>query len=75
MHPLPGVIPITLPPEADLVPCRYAVDITDGDPREREYVFFAAPDGSFTVGLWEAQPHAENIASYAGDEFFRPASG
>lgn len=66
---MPSVIPITLPPDDELVACQYAGHITDGDPREREYIYFSAPDGSFTVGLWEAQPYAENIASYAGDEF------
>ena len=64
-----SVIPVTLPAEDELVACQYAVDVTGGDPREREHVYFAAPDGSFTVGLWEAQPYAETIAAYPGDEF------
>jgi uncharacterized cupin superfamily protein len=27
------------------------------------------PDGTFSVGVWEAQPYAERIDSYFGDEF------
>lgn len=66
---MPSVIPITLPAEDQLVPCHYVADLTDGDPQEREYVYFAAPDGRLTIGLWEAQPYTERITSYAGDEF------
>lgn len=72
---MPSVIPITLPAETQLVPCHYAVDITEGDPQEREYVYFAAPDGTFTVGLWEAKPFAERIASYPADEFCHVVRG
>ncbi|HEY2238951.1 MAG TPA: cupin domain-containing protein [Streptosporangiaceae bacterium] len=66
---MPNVIPVTLPAEAELVPCHYVADVTDGDPAEREYVYFAAPDGRLTIGFWEAQPYTERITSYPGDEF------
>jgi uncharacterized protein len=72
---MPSVIPITLPAEAELVPCHYVADVTDGDPQEREYLYFAAPDGRFTIGLWEAQPYTERITSYAGDEFCQVLRG
>jgi uncharacterized cupin superfamily protein len=72
---MPSVIPVSLPAADEFVPCHYAVDITAGDPREREYVFVAAPDGRFTVGLWEAQPFTERITSYPGDEFCQVVRG
>ncbi len=72
---MPSVIPGTVPAAAEFVPCHYAVDVIDGDPQEREYVYFAAPDDRFTVGLWEAQPFTERIASYPGDEFCHVVRG
>jgi uncharacterized cupin superfamily protein len=71
---MPSVIPVTLPAESELAPCQYAVDITEGDPQEREYIYFAAP-GGFTVGLWQAQPFAERITSYPADEFCHVVRG
>ncbi len=65
---MPAVIPMPVPPEADLVPCQYAQHVLEGDPQEREYLFLAAPDGSYTVGVWAAQPYTERIDSYPGDE-------
>jgi hypothetical protein len=58
-----------VPPEADLAPCQYAQHVLDGDPREREHLFLTTPDGGYTVGVWAAQPYAERIDCYAGDEF------
>jgi uncharacterized protein len=66
---MPAVIPMPLPSEAGLVPCEYAQHVLDGDPREREYVYLTTPDGSYTVGVWEAQPYTERIDSYPGNEF------
>lgn len=66
---MPAVIPVTVPPEADFVPCQYVETVLEGDPREREYLYLTTPDGSYTVGVWEAQPYTERIDSYAGDEF------
>jgi uncharacterized cupin superfamily protein len=69
------IIPMPVPHEDQLTPCSYAVDVTEGDPQEREYVYLAAPDGSFTIGLWEAQPYAELITSYPGDELCHVVRG
>lgn len=59
------------PPGAQLTPCSYVVPegLLAGDPREREYIYLAAPDGSYTVGVWEAQPYTERIDAYPGHEF------
>src|SRR3978361_69518 len=59
------------PPEEELVPCQYVSPegLIDGDPQEREFLYLTTPDGSFTVGVWEAQPYTERIDSYFGDEF------
>ncbi|WP_418061262.1 cupin domain-containing protein [Pimelobacter simplex] len=59
------------PPEAELTPCSYvAADaIVDGDPQEREHLYLTTPDGSYTVGVWEAQPYAERFDGYVGNEF------
>jgi uncharacterized cupin superfamily protein len=59
------------PPGAELVPCQYVSPegLIEGDPEEREYLYLASRDGTFSVGVWEAQPYAERIDSYVGDEF------
>jgi uncharacterized cupin superfamily protein len=57
------------PPDGELTPCNYvlAEGLIEGDPQEREHVYFASD--AFTVAVWEAQPYAERIDSYPGDEF------
>jgi uncharacterized cupin superfamily protein len=59
------------PPGEELVPCQYVSPdgLIEGDPQEREYLYLTSPDGTFSVGVWEAQPYAERIDSYFGDEF------
>ncbi|MCR1786144.1 DUF861 domain-containing protein [Nocardioides carbamazepini] len=59
------------PPESELTPCSYvsAAALIDGDPQEREYLYLTTPDGSCTVGVWEAQPYAERFDDYVGNEF------
>jgi hypothetical protein len=40
---MPSVIPATLPAAGEFAPCHYAVDVIDGDPQEREYVYLHGP--------------------------------
>lgn len=59
------------PQHDELIPCNYvtAENLLEGDPQERAYIYLSTDDSSFTVGVWEAQPHSERIDSYPGDEF------
>jgi hypothetical protein len=59
------------PPGAELSPSRYVPSdaVLDGDPQEHEHLYFTSPDGTYTVGVWQAQPYSEQVAAYPGDEF------
>jgi uncharacterized cupin superfamily protein len=59
------------PPGAELTPCSYVSPegLLEGDPQEREHLYLTTPDGSYTVGVWEAQPYAERMDGYVGNEF------
>jgi len=45
-------------PGAELIACS-----------EREHLYLATADGSYTVGVWEAQPYTDQIDGYPGNEF------
>jgi uncharacterized protein len=58
------------PPGAELVPCQYVSPdgLIEGDPQEREYLYLTSPDGTFSVGVWEAQPYSFTMeAGWAGE--------
>ena len=52
-----------------------AETLRDGDPAEREAVHLSSGDEKFTVGSWRAQPYAEFIEAYPGDEYTRVLEG
>jgi uncharacterized protein len=66
---MPAVRPAS--PGAELTPCSYVAPegLIAGDPHEREHIYLATADGSYTVGVWEAQPYTEQIDAYPGNEF------
>lgn len=65
------------PASEEMTPCEYVrpEGILYGDPQEREYVYLATPDGSFTAGVWEAQPYSERIEGYPGNEYCQVIRG
>jgi uncharacterized protein len=65
------------PAEADWQPSHYVTEETlrDGDPKEREAVLFANPDGSYVISQWAAEPYTEHIDGYPGDEYVRVLDG
>ena len=59
---LPPCLPVTTSP---FKPC------VRGNPAEREAVHLTSTDDKFTVGSWRAEPYAEYIENYPGDEYTR----
>lgn len=43
--------------------------LRDGDPNERQLVHLTSTDGKFLAGTWYAQPYAEYVEEYPGDEY------
>lgn len=62
---------------AAMTPSSYVTPETlrEGDPAEREAVHLSSADEKFTVGSWSAEPYAEFIESYPGDEYTRVLQG
>ena len=73
------VAPIPVGPDAvaAMSPSNYvtAQTLRDGDPAEREAVHLTSADDKFTVGSWRAEPYAEYIENYPGDEYTRVLEG
>ena len=73
------VAPIPVGPDAvaAMSPSSYvtAQTLRDGDPAEREAVHLTSADDKFTVGSWRAEPYAEFIENYPGDEYTRVLEG
>jgi uncharacterized protein len=73
------VAPIPVPPEAAaaVTPSGYVTEATlrEGNPAEREAVHLSSADAKFTVGSWRAEPYAEFIENYPGDEYIRVLEG
>ena len=65
---------IPVGPDVAMSPSGYvtAETLKEGDPAEREAVHLSSADDKFTVGSWQAEPYAEFIESYPGDEGHRP---
>ena len=63
---LPPCLPVTTSP---FKPC------VRGNPAEREAVHLTSTDDKFTVGSWRAEPYAEYIENYPGDEYTRVLEG
>ncbi len=62
---------------AAMTPSSYVTPETlrEGDPAEREASHLVSADEKFAVGSWTAQPYAEFIESYPGDEYTRVLEG
>jgi uncharacterized protein len=60
-----------------MTPCAYVTPETlrEGQPNEHDLVHDTSADEKFTVGSWRAEPYAEYIDSYPGDEFARVLEG
>lgn len=43
--------------------------LREGDPAERHLVHLISADQKFMIGTWQAQPYAEFVESYPGDEY------
>ena len=52
-----------------------AESLREGDPAERDTIHLSSSDQKFTVGSWCAEPYAEFIDSYPGDEYTRVLTG
>jgi uncharacterized cupin superfamily protein len=76
---MPEVHIIPTGPEAlaAMTPSDYvtAETLREGDPREHDTIHLASTDTKFTVGSWRAEPYAEYIESYPGDEYACIVSG
>lgn len=76
---MPNVNPIPVGAEgaAAMSPSAYvtAESLREGDPAEHEAVHLSSDDAKFTIGSWRAQPYAEFIESYPGDEYTRVLEG
>lgn len=76
---MPTVATIPVGPDAvaAMSPSSYvtAETLREGDPAEHEAVHLGSADEKFTVGSWRAQPYAEFIESYPGDEYTRVLAG
>jgi uncharacterized protein len=70
-------IPLGANAVAEMSPSGYvtAETLREGDPAEREAVHLSSDDEKFTVGSWRAEPYAEFIESYPGDEYTRVLEG
>lgn len=62
---------------AAMTPSGYvtAETLREGDPAETELGHLASADEKFAVGSWRAEPYAEFIESYPGDEYTRVLEG
>ena len=62
---------------AAMSPCAYvtAESLREGDPREHDLAHLSSTDGRFTSGSWRAEPYAEFIEAYPGDEYARVLAG
>jgi uncharacterized cupin superfamily protein len=65
------------PARNSMTPSNYVTSETlrEGDPAEHHAVHLSAEDSKFTVGSWRAEPYAEFIESYPGDEFTHVIEG
>ena len=68
---------IAAPSDEDFQPSVYvtAETLRAGDPKEREAVLYANPEGTFVVSVWAAEPYTEYIDGYPGDEYIRVLAG
>ncbi|MEV0671406.1 cupin domain-containing protein [Mycobacterium sp. NPDC050441] len=62
---------------AAMTPSSYVTPETlrEGNPAESEAVHMASSDEKFTIASWRAEPYAEFIESYPGDEYTRVLAG
>jgi uncharacterized cupin superfamily protein len=60
-----------------MTPSEYVTSATlrEGNPSEHHTVHLSAEDARFTIGSWRAQPYAEFIESYPGDELAHVIEG
>ncbi|AKS35536.1 cupin domain-containing protein [Mycolicibacterium goodii] len=74
---MPALIPCGADAVAAMTPSAYvtAESLREGDPAEHEAVHLSSCDGRFTVGSWRAEPYAEFIECYPGDEYTRVLEG
>lgn len=76
---MPNVNLIPTGPNAveTMIPSAYvtAETLREGSPHEHETVHLTSADSRFTVGSWRAQPYAEFIEAYPGDEYTRVLEG
>jgi uncharacterized cupin superfamily protein len=65
------------PARDSMTPSNYVTPETlrEGDPAEHHTVHLSTEDSKFSVGSWRAQPYAEFIESYPGDEFTHVIEG
>lgn len=71
------LIPTDPAARAAMTPSTYvtAETLREGEPAEHHAVHLSAEDGKFTIGSWRAEPYAEFIESYPGDEFTHVIEG
>lgn len=72
-----ATIPVGPDAVAAMSPSGYVTvdSLREGDPAEHDAVHLSSSDDKFTVGTWRAQPYAEFIEFYPGDEYTRVLEG
>lgn len=68
---------LAAPDDSDWQESHYVTSETlrAGDPKEREAVLFANPEGTYVISQWAAEPYTEHIDGYPGDEYVRVLEG